>query len=342
MDTRADAVAAAVEIGELDPTALSDADAGALAEVANAAEAVDAPFRAPVDAAYVRRGHLYGHDMQPTHGLLVARDGERIVAYAELHISVWDNADVLFVEIEEHPEYRDRGIDDRLLEQALERGRAEGRTNVLGSGWVGSHRLAFWERQGFPVATRDANRRLVLADLDRPPLAQMLADAEAASTDYELVDVPNPAPEELLPSLVAAHSAINDAPLDDLDIEDDAWPAERVRAYEQAMTARRMRMHRLLARRTSDGAAAGHTVVVVEEDRPRIGAQEDTAVIREHRGHRLGLRLKIAMLVLLAEREPQLDYIDTWNAESNTRMIAVNDAIGCVVVARGCEVQKRI
>lgn len=342
MDARAETATATVEIGELDPTALSDADAGALAEVANAADAVDAPFRAPVDAAYVRRGHKYGHDMQPTHGLLVARHGDRVVAYAELQISVWDNPDLLFIEVEEHPAHRGLGIDDRLLERALARGRAEGRTNVLGSAWVDSHRLAFWERQGFPIATRDANRRLVLADLDQPRLAQMLAEAEAASPDYELIDVPNPAPEELLPSLVAAHSAINDAPLDDLDIEDDAWPAERVRAYEQAMTARGMRMHRLLARRTSDGAAAGHTVVIVEEDRPRIGAQEDTAVIREHRGHRLGLRLKIAMLDRLAELEPQLDYIDTWNAESNTHMIAVNDAIGCVVVGRGGEVQKRI
>ncbi len=342
MDTRADAVAATVEIVELDPTSLSDADAGALAQVANAAEAVDAPFRAPVDAAYVRRAHLYGHDMQPTHGLLIAHEGERIVAYAELHTSVWDNTDVLFVEIEEHPDFRGRGIDDRLLERALQRGRSDGHTKVLGSAWVGSHRLAFWERQRFPIAARDANRRLVLADLDRPRLAQMLTEAEAASPGYELVDVPNPAPEELLPSLIAVHDAINDAPLDDLDIEDDAWPTERVRAYEQAMTARGMRMHRLLARRTSDGAAAGHTVVVVEDDRPHIGAQEDTAVIREHRGHRLGIRLKIAMLERLAELEPQLDYIDTWNAESNTHMIAVNDAIGCFVVARGNEVQKRI
>ncbi|MDQ3104912.1 MAG: GNAT family N-acetyltransferase, partial [Actinomycetota bacterium] len=163
--------------------------------------------------------------------------------------------------------------------------------------------------------------------------------AEAASTAYELVDLPNPAPDELVADLLELHLAMNDEPLDDLQLDDAVWPEERFRAFEQAMTARGCRLHRLLARRRSDGVLGGHTVVVVEDDRPWVGFQEDTAVIAGHRGHKLGLRLKIAMLHALADREPQLRHIDTWNAESNTYMIAVNDAIGCVVVGRGIEVQ---
>jgi len=44
-------------------------------------------------------------------------------------------------------------------------------------------------------------------------------------------------------------------------------------------------------------------------------------VAREHRGHRLGLRLKLAMLDLLADREPQVRHILTSNAETNGPMI---------------------
>ena len=46
------------------------------------------------------------------------------------------------------------------------------------------------------------------------------------------------------------------------------------------------------------------------------------------------------MLELLARKEPQLEFIDTWNAESNRHMIAINDALGCVVVGRALEMQR--
>jgi RimJ/RimL family protein N-acetyltransferase len=51
-------------------------------------------------------------------------------------------------------------------------------------------------------------------------------------------------------------------------------------------------------------------------------------VDRPHRGHRLGLLAKIAMLELLAEREPQLTRILTGNADGNERMIAINADLG--------------
>ena len=51
-------------------------------------------------------------------------------------------------------------------------------------------------------------------------------------------------------------------------------------------------------------------------------------VVRGHRGHRLGLLLKVAMLELLAEREPQVERIETYNAESNAHMVTINETLG--------------
>jgi hypothetical protein len=51
-------------------------------------------------------------------------------------------------------------------------------------------------------------------------------------------------------------------------------------------------------------------------------------VARPHRGHRLGLLLKVVMLGLLAQREPALRWIITGNAESNRHMILINEALG--------------
>lgn len=333
------------QVNQLDPAALSRTDAAALASVANAAQAADAPHLDPVDAAYVRRRHAYGHDMHPTHRLLVTYDGDVLAGCAEIGISHWDNPDLAFIDLEIHPEHRGRGLGRSLVRCADEATRLDGRPRLLADGWLDSPRQAFWQRRGFTLGMVAAQRRLLVADLDwtgldRAGLDNLLTEAESASSDYELVDLPNPASPDLVPDLLAVHTAINDAPLDSLVLEDDAWPAERVRAYEQAMTARGFRLHRLLAKRRSDGAPAGQTVVVIDGDRPWIASQEDTAVVAAHRGHKLGLRLKIAMLRLLAEREPQVRYIDTWNAESNRHMLAVNDALGCFVVGRSAELQR--
>jgi hypothetical protein len=65
-------------------------------------------------------------------------------------------------------------------------------------------------------------------------------------------------------------------------------------------------------------------------------------VVAAHRGHRLGLLLKVAMNLWLRDAQPQLTEISTWNAESNDHMIAVNEAIGYRVLGRQLEFQKSL
>jgi hypothetical protein len=71
---------------------------------------------------------------------------------------------------------------------------------------------------------------------------------------------------------------------------------------------------------------------MVDPAEPEWGLQDLTAVARPHRGHRLGLLVKVAMLELLADREPQLARIFTGNADSNEHMIAINNDLGFGVV----------
>jgi hypothetical protein len=53
-----------------------------------------------------------------------------------------------------------------------------------------------------------------------------------------------------------------------------------------------------------------------------------TAVTRPHRGYRLGLLIKVAMLEWLATAEPDLRQVMTFNAAVNEHMIAVNELLG--------------
>ena len=51
-------------------------------------------------------------------------------------------------------------------------------------------------------------------------------------------------------------------------------------------------------------------------------------MVAAHRGHRLGLRMKLAMLEWLRAERRDVEVIDTWNVPGNAPMIAINDALG--------------
>ena len=50
--------------------------------------------------------------------------------------------------------------------------------------------------------------------------------------------------------------------------------------------------------------------------------------MREHRGHRLGARIEVAVRRELAATLPEVRRISTYNADANRPMVAVNDAPG--------------
>jgi hypothetical protein len=170
-----------------------------------------------------------------------------------------------------------------------------------------------------------------------------LADeAAAAAADYELVPLDGPTPESRLTDMSALFEAINDAPLDDADMEDDSYPVERIRRYEAARAAQGQHIYRLIAKHRRTGEWVGFTLLCVDELRPGLAFQEDTSVMRQHRGHRLGILLKARMLLWMRERHPELCSIDTWNADSNIHMVAVNEQLGCFVANRGYLMQQRL
>jgi len=131
----------------------------------------------------------------------------------------------------------------------------------------------------------------------------------------------------------ALNRAGDDAP-HDASHEELLWDAARVRATDQRAQLYGMQPYTVMARHDATGEPAGLTMVEVGPERPEWGFQALTAVAREHRGHRLGLRLKLAMLDLLAEREPRVRHIFTSNAETNAHMIGINEILGYRVIGR--------
>jgi GNAT superfamily N-acetyltransferase len=80
------------------------------------------------------------------------------------------------------------------------------------------------------------------------------------------------------------------------------------------------------------GTLVGFTQLGVPADVARPVTQEDTLVLRDHRGHRLGMLLKVANLQHLERVAPGHPGVLTWNAEENRAMLDVNEAVGFVPI----------
>ena len=325
-----------MEIARVDP-----ADAGTVAHVVavrNAVNAADAPWLLPKTVRSVTADLTWGWEGEPDTAYLGAVDGQP-VAVGTVSTTEYDNLHLAWLGVKIHPGHRRNGLGSELLESMLAEARSRGRTTFGADAWDCEASAAFASRHGFTAASVAVNRRQTLSELDFDDLVRCYEEALPAAADYELVRRAGLTPEDELPAVADMAAAINDAPTDDLDIEDEVFSAERIGAYERAQEARGARLYRVLARHRETGELAGHTVVAVDPEVTTHAEQHDTSVVAGHRGHRLGLLLKADMNLWLREAEPQLERIDTWNAESNAHMIGVNESLGYRVLGREIEYQ---
>ncbi len=84
----------------------------------------------------------------------------------------------------------------------------------------------------------------------------------------------------------------------------------------------------------SSGRLVAYTDIGIASSEPVVGEQWDTIVDPQHRGHRLGLLVKLANLRQLRARFPATESVQTYNATENAHMRAVNAQLGFVELER--------
>jgi len=307
-----------VEVAELDLTT-----AATLAEIDNAALAGVTLRRHTPETFLLDCLDRDGEG--PDAGFWLADSGGTPVGYAAVTLNLFENLDGAKILGAVHPDHQRRGI-GRALAEAAEA--ATDRPRLRAPAWVGSSGIDAVPRLGYTPGVSHEVRRVSVRSAQP---ASLVAAAEEASRDYELERFAGPAPDRLLVDLVPLREGINDAP--DEQGEFEAYSPERIRGYEQSLAQRRQTAYTIVARHRATGEPAGITMLCVHELRPEVAAQEDTSVLAPHRGHRLGLRLKLAMLDWLRAERPDVESADTWNASGNAPMIAVNEALGCRKIA---------
>ena len=292
--------------------------------------------------------------------LFVVRVEGEIVARGTLEALAADENSA-WVTVEVLPEFRGRGIGTALAE-AIETGaREEGRRSLLV--YIGV-RLGEGAQIASPtefgaIPASDPSVRFLLGrgysfeqvervsrlDLPVPDLEARFAAAVAASgPEFAVHTWVDRTPERWREDFaVMATRMSTDAPSAGLDEPEDVWTVERLVAEEERRAAMNPR-RRLTA--AAEHLPSGHIVAFSEISIPRQthrGAHQGaTLVLREHRGNRLGMLVKLANLVQLDRVAPGHPSVFTFNAEENRPMLDVNEAMGFAPIGSVAAWQKSL
>ncbi|SFS06707.1 Acetyltransferase (GNAT) domain-containing protein [Microbacterium sp. cf046] len=285
------------------------------------------------------------------HGFLVHADGEPI-GRALLYVPVQEDSKSADVRIEILPDWWGRGAGRHALEALTALARAHGRS-VLHA-WTDHLRLdgeriiarTGWgsvpddhisrAMRGFGFTLEQVYRASAL-DLSQPldRVAAVLAGARAAASDYRYVSWTLPTPVEHRAGYAWLKSRMStDAPAGDMDFDEQLWDADRVARMDERLVAQGYTGVIGAAQHIVSGELAAYTeLYLLGEDHSLPTSQNDTLVLKEHRGHRLGALVKCETLRIWREHMPESTRILTNNAEENRPMLSINEEMGFVPIA---------
>ena len=272
-------------------------------------------------------------------GVIVARSVYQTIPDAT---TAWLTVEVL-------PEHRRRDMGTALADHIEEVATDEGRTNLLvycASADVDGERLfaatgvgsvpfdnpevQFLLTRGYTLEQVERGSRLALP-IDVKATAIRLA--EVAPAGYRLHYWSTRTPDRWADDLTVLLTRMStDAPSAGLDEPEDVWSVDRLRTNEEALAQTPVDSLVVAVEDAASGHLVGFSDLRVPTDVTRVVRQEDTIVLREHRGRRLGLVLKLANLLNLEKEHPGHPAVVTFNAEENRHMLDVNESVGFVPI----------
>ena len=161
-----------------------------------------------------------------------------------------------------------------------------------------------------------------------PDLDWLEREAQERAAGYELLTWTDRCPDEHVAQLAVLMSRMStDAPMGGLSFDEETWDAARVRHVEDTWKQAGNVSLVAAARHRESGELAAYSVLELAPGKPWLAEQDDTLVAAGHRGHRLGMLVKIANLRRLADY-PSVQRVTTFNAAENDHMLAINVALG--------------
>jgi GNAT superfamily N-acetyltransferase len=296
------------------------------------------------------RAMAASHADKETRLLLALTDTGEPAGAGLLQFPVRDNRHAVWVDFRVLNDQRRQGVGRSMVEATEALARAEGRTvlNGIADAPVGQEdthpSTPFARATGFG-STLGGNRRSLRLPIDPERLAVLRKDVAEArgAADYRIIKLIGRWPEEFVEDQCALERAMStDQPLGDAHAEEEDWDAARVEELSIFLEASGLISVVAAAQHIGSGRLVAYSRIGVAERRPTEAWQWATIVLHAHRGHRLGLAVKLANLDYLAEVLPTARRVITSNAAVNAPMIAVNDVMGFEIDAVGMFWQKTI
>lgn len=292
------------------------------------------------------------HDEYSPKVCIVARVDGRIVGRAIYEGPLEEGSTDAWLTVEVLPAFRRRGIGAALYDRLVELAEAQGRSVLqcdivhsrstdpetlpsptgFGSVPLNNPETRFLLARGYALEQVERMSRLDLP-LDGDAFDRMLTDAESAAGGYALERWSGPCPEKWVSGLGLLRRRMStDAPSAGLEFAEEEWTDDRVRKNEALKLESPRVVLTTIAVHSASGQMVGFTELSVPPETSRPVQQNDTLVLKEHRGHRLGILLKLANLRFLGKQHPGHPAVMTFNAEENRPMLDVNEAMGFVAV----------
>jgi GNAT superfamily N-acetyltransferase len=313
------------------------------------AESHERPFAAPYFLEEVRAVAAASR-VATERWLLSGLVNGQVVCTAEVMLPLKDNLTKAELRVHTHPHYRRRGHATAMLDHVEERVMAAGRRLAAaildfdydaGPTGAGDPGVELFLGRGYSLEVGDVQRTLRLP-APGELLDRLAAEAAPHHEGYTLRSWVDRCPDELLDSYGRLlGKLVLEAPSGGLEVEEEVHDEERIREQEATMKAGgRTSLVTVALDRAGDVVA--YTELSAPTGNQSRAYQWGTLVDPAHRGRRLGLAVKVANHRLLQEQTPGLTEVQTFNAEVNDHMIAVNEALGFVPTARGGQFQKRL
>ena len=194
---------------------------------------------------------------------------------------------------------------------------------------LGSREVEFARHTGYTLQHIEQFSSCALP-LDTKLVAELEAEAEEANNGrYRLHHWTDRCPDQWLEAVAALENQAGED-----DVTRGGGPSDMVfdggilREAEEVTIAQGRRTVVTAVEHIASGTLVGLTTISVLALRPDVVFQDDTVVLQEHRGNKLGLLIKVANMERLTEQFPDARVIYTWNAPENRYLLKVNQQLG--------------